>query len=211
MKMDPKNLSSPRPERAHGPTTPRPESVPSFSPSLADVWTPLAMPRHLLPPLAEINAGDRFLPVISPSSIPVNARPFPPRAMPISCTASPLHSPFISLQIVPLGRRNSSPEPRSTWHYFSSIPTTQGDPCARAWSSSTPRDLANVTHMLSLPNVPQSDENVPNPKPPSASVNSGEQFTEHQTPRTSPFSPSCLPQTLEPPGKPRVSSFIIRR
>jgi hypothetical protein len=175
------------------------------------MWTPLARPRHLLPPLAEINAGDRFLPVISPSSILVNARPFPPRATPISSTASPLHFPFISLQIVPPGRRNSSPEPRSTWHCFSSILATQGDPCAQAWSSSTPHDLANFTDMLSCPSVPQSDENVPNPKPLSASVNSSEQFMEHQTPRTSPFSPSCPPQTLEPPGKPRVSSFFIRR
>jgi hypothetical protein len=111
---------------------------------------------------------------------------------------------------VPSGRRNSPPEPCSTWHCFSSILTTQGDPCAQAWSSLTPRDLANITDMLSCPSVPQSNENVPNPKPPSASANSGEQFTEHQTPQTSPLLSSCTPQTLEPPGKPQVSSFIIR-
>jgi hypothetical protein len=36
--------------------------IPLFSPCRADVWAPLARPRHLLPPLAEINAGDHFPP-----------------------------------------------------------------------------------------------------------------------------------------------------
>jgi hypothetical protein len=59
MKLDPGNHSSPRPERAHGPATPRPEPVSSPSLLHADMWAPHVIPLlPLIPPPLSLVTGN---------------------------------------------------------------------------------------------------------------------------------------------------------
>jgi hypothetical protein len=100
MKLDPGNHSSPRPERAHGLATPRPEPVPS-DPSLSRCQVgPTCHPS----PLAEINAGNRFLPVNSPSSIPFTT-------LPVSSPSHTYKSPTPPLQFPSFPRARDAARP----------------------------------------------------------------------------------------------------